>query len=104
MLQNKLIRTGFSTDTCLTHLLDHIRFQMEKSNLTEKVLLDLQSAFYTVDHCILQRKLEPIGLKADCLRWFESYLSGRTQLVDVHGTSSSFSYVTCGVLQVDELV
>ena len=48
LLQNKLLfeyqsgfRRGFSTDTCLTHLLDHIRFQMDKSNLTEMVLLDL---------------------------------------------------------------
>ena len=42
-------------------------------------------------------KPEAIGLDADGLRWFQSYLSGRTQLVDVHGTCSSFANVTCGV-------
>ena len=31
-----------------THLSDHIRFQMDKSNLTGMVLLDLQKAFDTV--------------------------------------------------------
>ena len=90
---------GFSTDTCLTHLSDHIRFQMDKSNLTRMVLLDLQKAFDTVDHGVLLMKLEAAGPDADGLRWFQSYLSGRTQLVDVHCTCSSFANVTCGVPQ-----
>ena len=85
LLQNKLIfeyqsgfRRGFSTSTCLTHLSDHIRFQMDKSNFTGMVLLDLQKAFDTVDHGVLLMKLEAIGLDADGLQWFRSYLSVRT--------------------------
>ena len=65
--------------------------------------MDLQKAFYTVDHVLLM-KLEAIGLDADGLRWFQSYLSGRTQLVDVHGTCSSFANVTCGVPQDSTLL
>ena len=106
LIQNKLLfeyqsgfRRGFSTDTCLTHLSDYIRFQMDKSSLTGMVLLDLQKAFDTVDHRILLMKLETIGLNADCLRWFQSYLSGRTQLVNVQVTCSSFTDVSCGVPQ-----
>ena len=106
LLQNKLIfeyqsgfRRGFSTSTCLTHLSDHIRFQIDKRNFTGMVLLDLQKAFDTVDHGVLLIKLEAIGLDADGLRWFRSYLSDRTQLVDVHGTCSSFANVTYGVPQ-----
>ena len=72
---------------------------MDKSNLTGMVLLDLQKAFDTVDRGVLLMKLEATGLDADGLRWFQSYLSGRTQLVDVHGTCSSFANVTCGVPQ-----
>ena len=82
-----------------THLSDHTRFQMDKSNLTGMVLLDLQKAFDTVAHGVLLIKLEVIGLNTDSSRWFQSYLSGRTQLVDVHGTCSSFDNVTCGVPQ-----
>ena len=85
LLQNKLLfeyqsgfRRGFSTDTCLDHLLDHIRFQMDKSNLTGMVLLDLQKAFDTVDHGVLLMKLEATGLDAGGLKWLQSYLSGRT--------------------------
>ena len=87
-------RRVFSTDTCLTHLSDNVCFQMDKSNITGMVLLDLQKAFNTVDHGILLMKLEATELNADSLRWFQSYLSGKTQLVDVHGTCSSFANVT----------
>ena len=87
-------RRGFSTDTCLTHLSDNVCFLMDKSNITGMVLLDLQKAFDTVDHGVLLMKLEAIGLNADSLRWFQSYLSAKTQLVDVHGICSSFANVT----------
>ena len=106
MLQNKLLfeyqsgfRRIFSTDTCFTHLSDYIRFQTDKRNLTGTVLLDLQKAFDTVDHDILLMKFETIGLNANGLRWFQSYLSGRTQLVNVQGSCSSVTDENCGVPQ-----
>ena len=58
-------RTGFSTDTCLIHLSDFIRFQMDSGNFVGMILLDLQKAFDTVDHVILISKLEAIGLGHD---------------------------------------
>ena len=44
-------------------------------------------------------KLEALGLSQDITRWFQSYLSDRQQLVDVSGTLSSYSKITCGVPQ-----
>ena len=52
------------------------------------ILLDLQKAFDTVDHSILQMILKSCGLGDDITRWFYSYLSDRHQLVDVLGTHS----------------
>ena len=63
------------------------------------LLLDLQKAFDTVDHSIILIKLEASGLGNDILVWFKSYLSDRTQLVDLSGTHSSCSPITCGVHQ-----
>ena len=80
-------RRGFSTETCLIHLSDFIRFNMDKGNLVGMVLLDLQKAFDTVDHGILLMKLEAIGLHGDAIRLFRSYLSDLNQLVDVLGIS-----------------
>ena len=47
------LRQRFSIDTCLIHLSDYIRLQMDKGHLVGMVLLDLQKAFDTVDRGIL---------------------------------------------------
>ena len=44
-------------------------------------------------------KLRAAGLGDDILRWFESYLSDRQQLVDVSGTNFATAPITCGVPQ-----
>jgi len=92
-------RKGFSTDTCLIHLSDYIRFQMDTGNLVGMVLLELQKAFDTVDHGILLMKLKALGLSKVTVQWFTSYLSDRHQLVDVRGSQSSRATITCGVPQ-----
>ena len=81
-------RSRYSTDTCLTHLTDFIKFQKDQGHFVGMVLLDLQKAFDTVDHGILLMKLKALGLSQDVSRWFQSYLSDRQQLVDVSGTLS----------------
>ena len=63
------------------------------------LLLDLQKAFDTVAHSIIVMKLKASGLGNDNLYWFKPYLSDRTQLVDLSGTHSSCSPITCGVHQ-----
>ena len=92
-------RPSFSTDTCLTHLTDYIKRECDKGNFTGMVLLDLQKAFDTVDHNILVSKLESIGLDEMTIKWFKSYLSDRTQLVEVGGVYSDTNVVPCGVPQ-----
>ena len=102
--QNKLLykfqsclRSRYSTDTCLTHLTDFIKFQMDKGHFFGMVLLDLQKAFDTVHHGIFLMKLKALGLSQDVSRWFQSYLSDRQQLVNVSGTLSSHANISCGV-------
>ena len=89
----------YSTGTCLTHLTDFIKFQMDHGHFVGMVLLDLQIAYDTVDHGILLIKLKALGLSQDVSRWFWSYLSDRQQLVDVSGTLSSYANISCGVPQ-----
>ena len=106
LVQNSLLyeyqsgfRHGFSTDTCLIHLTDYIRFQMDKGHFVGMVLLDLQKAFDTVNHSILLMKLRALGLTESSIRWFSSYLSDRRQLVEISCTLSSSANITCGVPQ-----
>jgi retron-type reverse transcriptase len=72
---------------------------MDKGLYTGVVLLDIQKAFDTVDHDILQTKLCAIGANNNAVNWFSSYLSDRKQFVQVNGTLSSRESVTCGVPQ-----
>lgn len=49
--------SGFSTDTCLIHLTDFKRMEMDDGYVVGMVLLDLQKVFNTIDHSILLMKL-----------------------------------------------
>ena len=56
-------------------------------------------AFYTVDHFILLAKLEANGLSNEIVKWFQSYLPGCQQLVDVAGTFFTCANMAFGVPQ-----
>jgi len=90
-------RKAHSTDTCLIDLMDQIKLEISKGNYVGMVLLDLQKAFDTVDHEILCKKLEAMGI--DFTEWFNSYLGGRQQAVVANDTMSEPGTITCGVPQ-----
>ena len=90
-------RGGFSTDTCLIGLTDYVKCEMGKGRLVGMVLLDLRKAFDTVNHDIMIEKLRAFGIGST--DWFQSYLSGRQQTVDVNGKCSAFLDISCGVPQ-----
>ena len=63
------------------------------------LFLDLRKAFDTVNTEILLNKLKLSGLKSNVVKWFESYLCGRTQVTKMGKTLSMPLPVTCGVPQ-----
>ena len=73
---------------------------MNSQQVTLLVLLDLSSAFDTVDHEALLRRLHTkIGLSGRALEWFQSYLLGRSQRVTIHGSQSERFELHCGIPQ-----
>ena len=92
-------RSCYSTDTALISLADKIKCNNDNGLYTGMVLLDLQKAFDTVDHDILLSKLKAVGANGNVIKWFDSYLSGRNQVVDVNGVFSPPHSITCGVPQ-----
>jgi methylaspartate ammonia-lyase len=44
-----------------------------------------KKAFDVVPHNILLNKLKKIGITGNALHWFASYLSSRTQKVEING-------------------
>ena len=77
-------RQNHSTETALLKVKNDLLMAMDKGQVTLLVLLDLSSAFDTVEHEILLERLRStIGLRGKVLSWFDSYLKGRSQLVSL---------------------
>ena len=72
---------------------------MHKGELTGVLMIDLCKAFDLVDHSLLLRKLKIYRCSENALTWFTSYLSERTQRVDIHGQISNPLENKCGVPQ-----
>ena len=70
-------RAGHSTETALLKVHNDILLNMDNQRVTLLVLLDLISAFDTVDHEVLLRRLQITFRIADtAIQWLRSYLAG----------------------------
>ena len=68
--------------------------------MTNAILfIGLKKAFDTIDHEILQSKLELYGFKGASLNLFRDYLSDRTQVTVINNANSETSFIGCGVPQ-----
>ncbi|MBM3939250.1 MAG: hypothetical protein FJ333_11450 [Sphingomonadales bacterium] len=65
--------------------------------------MDIKKAFDCVDHNILFKKLDNLGIKNNKLDWFKSYLCNRSQKVDINGKISESKNISIGVLQGSSL-
>ena len=73
-------RSGYSTETALTVVSDHVLRAMDAGEVSVLVLLDLSKCFDVVPH---QRLLEKLSLYGVETGWFENYLRGHTQQVQM---------------------
>ncbi len=98
-----LVQSGFrclhSTLTSLIHCSNRWLRNIDKGLVKGVVFIDLHKAFDTVNFDILLKKLECCGVQGTELKWFTSYLYGRSQTVTVDGTLSEPLPVTVGVPQ-----
>ena len=92
-------RPNHSVETLLTDLTGHMLMQMDTGIVTALVLLDMSSAFDTVEHSILTERLRSFGVGGLTLNWFKSYLSDRSQYVRVNDATSEPTPLTSSVLQ-----
>ena len=92
-------RPHHSVETLLVNVSNFILQEMDGGKVTAMVLLDLSSAFDTVNHTVLVNTLMSLGIKGQALEWFKSYLSCHSQAVLINGCLSDFVPLTCGVPQ-----
>ena len=79
--------------------MDYIRSEIDFGNYIGMVMIDLQKAFDTVDHSILENKLKAIDLDRNAIAWFDANLTNKMQVTDVGGFFYDTRVVPCGVPQ-----
>ena len=92
-------RKGRSTQQAIITLVDRITKSQDIGDIVIALFIDLKKAFDTIDHRILFRKLYSYGIRGSMLKWFESYLTARSQYVVFDGEASKTHGVKCGVPQ-----
>ena len=93
-------RQGHSCETAVLKVQNDIFQALDQGQVVIHVMLDLSAAFDTLDHQILLNRLKSLlGVTDVAYRWFESYLSGRSQQVIINGSVSSKCTLNVGVPQ-----
>ena len=77
----------------ITHVIDNLN----KKKITVAVFIDFKKAFDTLDHQILIQKLSKLNLSPNLLNWFDSYLTGRSQVTYMNSCTSPTANTTHGV-------
>jgi len=94
---------GFRPKSQTTHvvqkLLNFISENSKNNKVTIATFLDLSKAFDCLQYDQLFIKMKFMGFSNHCLDWFKSYLSGRTQYVDLDGKTSEIIDMELGVPQ-----
>ena len=78
-----------STATALVQLNDMFLQAAESRQISAALLLDQSAAYDLLDHSILLRKLAAYNFDESALQWFKSYLSDRSQAVQIESKQSS---------------
>lgn len=91
--------SGRSTTTQLLYFLDSCVNKIADGEVVDTIYLDFAKAFDTVAHKRLLVKLQAYGITGKLYDWINDFISGRTQVVNVNGTSSVPAQVTSGIPQ-----
>jgi Reverse transcriptase (RNA-dependent DNA polymerase) len=83
----------------LLQVVNFISDVLNKGNFCVGVFLDLKKALDTVSHDILLKKMHHYGIRDTPLRWFSSYLAGRSQQVEIEGNLSHSCPINISILQ-----
>lgn len=92
-------RKSHSTCTAVHKVFEDILESINDGLVVGACFFDITKCFDTIDHKLLLKKMEKYGIRGTELQWFESYLTGRSQSVSFHGTSSDFRSILTGIPQ-----
>lgn len=79
---------GKSTVSLLENFTDYINGKLNTNKIVITIFIDLKKAFDTINHTILIKRLENIGVRGYTLDWFKNYLKQRKMTVMINKTNS----------------
>ena len=88
-----------STTQAILDNLQYIYSSLDSDHIVLSFFLDFSKAFDCIDHKILLSKLNLYGFRGVTNKWFESYLSDRSQFVCINDVNSEPTDITHGVPQ-----
>ena len=88
-----------STQDALFDFCENVYDALNAKKHNISILIDLKSAFDTVNHSILLKKLELYGIRGHGLNWIKSYLSDREFFVGLNNVCSTKHTVNIGIPQ-----
>ena len=92
-------RQNRSTTIALFDLSQKVSTFLDNKLSALGIFVDLRKAFDTIDHGILLKKVEYMGVRGIALKWVASYINNRKQYVSFLNENSSYADVVCGVPQ-----
>ena len=92
-------RVKHSTTHAVLAVVDYCLRNLENKKFTIGIFIDVQKAFDCVDRSILITKLQYYGIRGPLLRWISSYLSNRSQYVEIDKIKSDCKPINLGVPQ-----
>ncbi len=93
-------RRGHETGHAVTKTTNLIASALSQNKKVMLIAADVRKAFDSVSHTKLIQKLKAYGIHTKLIK---SFLSGRTQFVDIEGAKSETQTVKCGVPQGSSL-
>lgn len=85
---------GKSTSTALVKIVEYLIKALDRGDTTTAIFLDFTKAFDCLSHDKLLKKLENRGITGKTADWFRSYLTGRTQAVEIKSTDQGVTTTT----------
>jgi hypothetical protein len=92
-------RKGRCTSDAINSFLEYIVKSLDNQMKTSSIFLDLSKAFDCVHHKSLLQILNNLGVRGLSLKWIESYLSNRKQVVLINNKFSNSLQLKYGVPQ-----
>lgn len=90
---------GKSTISLLENFSNYINCKLNTNKIILIIFIDLTKAFDTIDHNILIKRLEMVGIRGNLLNWFKHYLQERKIRVRIGTKFSESREIHTGIPQ-----